>query len=71
MSAEGRQTRGMLQARRLPQAHASLHAHACSFRTPARCRRLQEAAAEAAEEGERLLQQLGAGEISVEAFVER
>lgn len=34
-------------------------------------RRLQDAAQEAAEEGERLQQQLAAGEISVEAFVER
>ncbi|KAI7840271.1 hypothetical protein COHA_006053 [Chlorella ohadii] len=33
--------------------------------------RLQDAAQEAAEEGERLQQQLAAGEISVEAFVER
>lgn len=60
--------------RRSAQSASVLHALLSAPPTPVSpccaCR-LQEAAQEAAEEGERLQQQLAAGEISVEAFVER
>lgn len=54
---------------------ACCHATAAASPHPSLCPavpdRLQEATQEAGEEGERLQQQLAAGEISVEAFVDR